>query len=416
VPEFRYDYAPFLVARVVVIGGGFGGMAAAARLAKLGHTVTLFEQAGELGGVVRRLTRAGLAWDLGPASMPLPAAVRDLFRKSGRPLERVVDLVPVETPRRHVFPDGSTLDVPLTSRSGQEEALGAAWTALVDGLAPTWELLRTRVLEVPYEGLRVPELYRLRPWRSLRTLGRRALRDSRARLVLEYAATGAGSDPARTPGFVAVQAYVERTFGRWTCAGGLGELVTALAGRLAERDVEVRLGTRVDSVVSGGGSVTGVQLESGEVVGADIVVSGGADPGKLPLAQPARTVLLGLRSAVGDLPFETVLHGSPTLVLEAPAGSAAWTLRVLGETSEDPVELLAQRGIDVRQDLVTRVDVEVAPYGPAWDGVRTARSLAPNRDSSLRGLFHVGAHARPGPGLPYVLLGAATVAGLIGKA
>lgn len=399
----------------MVIGGGFSGMAAAARLAKLGHTVTLFEQASELGGVVRRSTRDGFAWDLGPASMPLPAAIRDLFRKSGRPLERVVDLVPIETPRRHVFPDGSVLDVPLTSRSGQEEVLGVSWTALVDGLAPTWELLRTRALEVPYEGLRVPELLRLRPWRSLRAVGRRALRDPRARLVLEYAASGAGSDPARTPGFVAVQAYVERTFGRWTCAGGLGGLVTALAGRLDERGVEVRLGTRVASVVSGDGSVRGVRLDTGEVVDADIVVSSGADPGRLPLARPARTVLLGLRSAVLDAPFETVLHGSPMLVLEAPAGSAAWTLRVLGETAADPVELLAQRGVDVRPELVERIDVDAPPYGPVWDGVRTARRFAPNQ-GQLKGQFNVGAYAHPGPGLPYVLLSAATVAGLIGKA
>ncbi|GAB3419290.1 phytoene desaturase family protein [Flindersiella endophytica] len=397
-------------------------MAAAARLAKLGHAVTLLEQADELGGAVRRLTREGFTWDLGPASMPLPAAIRDLFRKSGRPLERVVDLVPVETPRRHVFPDGSTLDVPLTGRAGQEEALGAAWTALIDGLVPTWELLRTRVLEVPHEGLRLPELYRLRPWRSLRAVGRRALRDPRARHVLEYVATGAGSDPARTPGFVAVQAYVERTFGRWTCAGGLGELVTALAGRLDERDVDVRLGSRVASVVSGDGAVRGVRLDSGELVAADIVVSGAPDPstprrpGKLRLAQPARTVLLGLRSA-SEAPFETVLHGSPLLVLEAPAGSATRTLRVLGEIDPDldPLDLLAQRGVDIRQEWVQRFDVDGLSYGPVWDGVRTARSLAPNRDS-VRGLFHVGAHAHPGPGLPYVLLGAATVAGLIGKA
>jgi phytoene dehydrogenase-like protein len=401
------------VATVVVIGGGLAGMAAAARLAKLGHAVTLFEQASELGGVVQRVTQDGYGWDLGPATMPLPAALRDLFRKSGRPLERVVDLVPVETPRRHVFPDGTTLDVPLTSRAGQEEALGADWTSLIDDLAPRWELLRTRVLEVPYEGLRLPEVLRLRPWQSLRALGRRALRDPRARLVLEYVATGAGPDPARTPGFVAVQAYVERTFGRWTCAGGLGSLTGALAGRLAERGVDVRLGTRVDAVEESGGSVTGVRLASGEVVGAEVVVCGSGGAGALPLAPPWRTVLLGLRSAA-DAPFETVLHGSPTLVLEAPAGSDAWTLRVLGETAADPLELLAQRGVDIRQAVVTRIDITAPSYGPVWHKMRTVRQLAPHR--SRNGQYNVGATAMPGPGVPYVLLGAATVAGLIGKA
>ncbi|HEU0287890.1 MAG TPA: NAD(P)-binding protein, partial [Nocardioidaceae bacterium] len=99
------------MARVVVVGGSFGGMAAAARLAKLGHQVTLYERAADLGGSLRPIRQDGFTWDTGPTTWTLPAVVRDLFRKSGRPLERVVELQPLSPGRRHIFPDGSELDL-----------------------------------------------------------------------------------------------------------------------------------------------------------------------------------------------------------------------------------------------------------------------------------------------------------------
>ena len=84
------------MARVVVVGGGYGGLASAARLAKLGHDVTLLESGPRLGGAIGYVEQDGFRWDAGPTSTLLPAVMRDLFRKSGRALEKEVELVPVE--------------------------------------------------------------------------------------------------------------------------------------------------------------------------------------------------------------------------------------------------------------------------------------------------------------------------------
>jgi phytoene dehydrogenase-like protein len=105
------------MARVVVVGGGFGGMAVAARLAKLGHAVTLLERGTRLGGALVPVEQDGFAWDGGPTYTVLPAVVRDLFRKSGRPAERELELIELDVLREHRFPDGSSVRPHRSRRS-----------------------------------------------------------------------------------------------------------------------------------------------------------------------------------------------------------------------------------------------------------------------------------------------------------
>src|SRR3954463_5441614 len=147
------------MARVVVVGGGYGGLASAARLAKLGHEVTLLEGAERLGGAVGYVEQDGFRWDSGPTSTHLPAVIRDLFRKSGRPLEKEVELVPVEPVRQHRFPDDDiVMDLPGGSRGAQITAVdeafgdgqGERWADYVGAFADDWEALRQDWLERPF--------------------------------------------------------------------------------------------------------------------------------------------------------------------------------------------------------------------------------------------------------------------------
>ena len=143
------------MARVVVIGGGFGGLASALRLAKLGHRVSVVEE-GELGGALVPVTADGFAWDTAGHTL-LPAVVRDLFRKTGRPLERELELVQLDCVREHWFADGSALVLPV-GRAAQRQAfeelgpgLGQPWLHHVEAYADDWEALRRGYLEVPWE-------------------------------------------------------------------------------------------------------------------------------------------------------------------------------------------------------------------------------------------------------------------------
>ena len=112
------------MARIAVIGAGMGALAAAARLAVAGHRVTVYERAETYGGAVGRYEQDGFAFDTGPSLLTLPAVYRDLFVKTGNPLEDSVELLPVDPVARYRFPavpghDATWLDVPNASRANR---------------------------------------------------------------------------------------------------------------------------------------------------------------------------------------------------------------------------------------------------------------------------------------------------------
>ena len=446
------------MAEVVVVGAGLGGLAVAARLAKLGHRVAVCERADTAGGAIRSVEADGFRWDSGPASTTLPAVLRDLFRKSGRPIERYLDLTMRPVARRHVFPDDSVVDLPTGSRAQQTEVVeaalgrgtGASWTTYVDAQAETWERLRQRVLE-PADGaaaLADRALARqLKARTSLASLHRKAFKDSRLRLMAEHPFVLAGSSPHDVPAFAAVEAYVERTFGVWSLDGGLAQLTQALLTRLDERGVRVNLGTEVTALSTSHGRVTGVVTETGDRLAAEVVVTDidprrvfgdllGGDPrlpghqvfGSATPAIPVAVTHLGLEGELPELPAEVVLHGEQLLVVTtsgfAPEGRQAWTVLRRGSAREDVLVTLDRRGIDIRKNVVTRLDrtpvdltneTNGSSYGLAWAGWRAHVQRAA-QTHPLPGLYLLGASMHPGSSIPYVGWGAAHVAARIGKA
>jgi UDP-galactopyranose mutase len=433
------------MSRVVVVGGGFGGTAAAARLAKLGHDVTVVERRDRLGGAVGFVERDGFRWDAGPTSTALPAVVRDLFRKSGRPLERELDLVPVEPMREHRFSDGTVLRMPSGSRSAQLDAvddalggdLGRQWVDHVHSFADTWDALRRSYLERPWSEEHADKDTRalLHTRTTLHKVVTRAFKDERLRELALHPTRMDGHDPRNVPAWMAMWAYVEQNFGLWTVPGGMGALAAAMTKRLQERRVTVLLGTSAVDLRVQGGRVIGVDTDAGPL-DADVVVCA-VDPRRLPVLAPhvSRTMPaippvvchLGLTGPVPDLPHEVVLHGDPTLVVRtngtAPEGGAAWTVLGRGRLSEDVVVALARHGIDVRAQLTVRVDrsprdqveeLAGSAYGMLWQGRATIdRKRA---STPYTGVYGAGAHAAAGAGLPFVGLSAAVLAEQVGPA
>lgn len=421
------------MAKVVVVGGGFAGLSAAARLAKLRHDVTLLESGHELGGRLRGHTLGGHTWQLSPDTVSLPGVLRDLFRKSGRPMDQVVDLVPVQG-RRHVFSDRSVLDLPMGRRSDQHDAVTEAfgddaWTPWVDTLADQWDVLRRSVLERVIDGrddIDTSARSDLSARRTLRRLARKDLRDDQLRAMVRDELRLDGHPLETTPAFVAVQHYVERNFGRWEVAGGPPGLADALTKRLDERGVDVRTGTSVHEVTESGGRVTGVAIDTGNV-DADIVVwcaptwpAPLPPPRGLPAIPASRTLLL-LDSEAPEVPRDLVFHGKPALRVWS---DGAGHLTVAHHNAEDATTALMRAGLRLKDHVVERHDlapvdlVRLGHWGWAWQGWTTIFDR-PGTDAGQRlgdTLFMAGAHAHPGATIEEIGMATAAIADTIGAA
>ena len=433
------------MARVVVVGGGFGGLASAARLAKLGHDVTLVEASSRVGGSLAPVEAEGYRWDAASSYTLLPAVIRDLFRKSGRPVERELELVDRPVIREHHFEDGSQVQLPGGSRAAQLAAFdelapgaGEQWCDYVSSFSDDWELLRKGYMENPWQPAQASrELRQLLDSREhLKKRLKKTFRDERLRQVASYPFEFAGHQAINVPAWMGLVSYLEQTFGAWTVPGGMGGLASALETRLATRGVTVLTDTAVTDLVVRDARVAAVQTAAGEIA-ADLVVVA-IDPRRLPTLQqyvdrtmpaiPPITAYLGLSGDLPDLGPEAVFHGDPAIVVRtggtAPEGHQAWTVHARGKIAEDLLVALQRIGLDLRDHVRIRLDrtpralVEAwggSPEGVLWQGRGTVRHrLGPA--TPIEGVYAAGAHATPGAGLPFVGLSAAQVAASIGPA
>ena len=342
------------MARILVIGAGMGGLATAARLATVGHRVTVCEAGPTHGGMLGQYQREGFRFDTGPTLLTLPAVYRDLMLKTGRTrLEDEVELLPVDPGSTHVLPDGTRFDLANASRAKVLRALddalgqeaGRRWGELLERGRGVWEATRRPLLEEPLPDdptplHRDPYLPLKRRWplgRPTATAAEVAERDLRlpglTSLLDEYALRF-GFDPRRAPASLTSIPYMEQSFGVWYVTGGMRALADAVLRRCEQRRVELRFDAPVEGVL-GDDRATGVLLADGSTLDADVVVAdtrvrvlARPQPDATEGEQPAPgrfSVLLALRGArPPGTPHRTVVHAADrTAELDALFGPSA---------------------------------------------------------------------------------------------
>jgi phytoene dehydrogenase-like protein len=318
------------MARIVVVGAGVGGLAAAARLAAAGHVVTVCEQAAQIGGKLGWYSRDGYSFDTGPSLLTMPEVFEELFTATGAPLAGSVELRRLDPIATYRFTDGSG----FAARAGDEEfrgeldarlypGAGDQWARFDAHAAKVWEITRDSFLSGPMSGRRLLRLAAAHPggigavaagW-TLRGLAARHLTDGRLRMFAERYATYTGSDPRRAPAALAVIAHIERRYGGWYVPGGLYRLGEAVADRARERKADIRLNTPVMTISRGpGGRVDGVVLADGGRLPADVVIAN-ADAntvyGGLLAGSPARRPAAGRTRSLSGFALLLALGPAP---------------------------------------------------------------------------------------------------------
>lgn len=274
--------------KAIVIGSGFGGLAAAVRLSALGYEVTVLEALDQPGGRARVFRQDGFTFDAGPTVITAPYLLDELFARVGRSRRDYFELRPVDPFYRIEYADGSRFDY-----VGDEERLLAEVERLsprdVDGyrrLAAHAE----RIFRVGYEGLAdrpfdrvgdmlrvVPAMVRLESHRTVWGLVSRYIRDERLRQAFTFEPLLVGGNPFRTTSIYLLIHWLERKWGVHFALGGTAAIVGGLVRLLKDIGVVVQLGAEVTRIETMGGRVTGVVTRDGARHAADIVVSN-ADP------------------------------------------------------------------------------------------------------------------------------------------
>ncbi len=272
--------------RAIVIGAGFGGLAAAVRLAVAGWRVQVIEKLEEPGGRASVFRQDGYTFDAGPTLITVPQLFDELWSLAGARLEDDVQLVPLDPFYRLRFHDGSHFDYcgdPARMRAEVARLCAADLAGYDRFLAESercwrigFEELGAKAFDSIGDLVRaVPSLIRMRSWRTMLAMASRYFTDERLRTVFSFHPLLIGGNPASVTCTYSLITTLERRFGVHWAMGGTGALVRGLVSLLQRLQVPVRCGAEVKRVVIDGGRARGVELASGERLDADIVVSNG---------------------------------------------------------------------------------------------------------------------------------------------
>ena len=268
----------------VVIGSGFGGLAAAIRLGARGYCVTVLERLEQPGGRASVFRQDGFTFDAGPTIVTAPFLLEELWALCGRRLSDDIELRAMDPFYRIRFHDGTAFDY-----RGDPDAMRAEIARFAPGDIAGYErFMRAseEIYRVGFEQLgdvafprwtsmaRVaPDLVRLGAWRSVYQMVARFVRDPRLRVILSFHPLLVGGNPFSASAIYSLIAFLERRWGVHFVMGGTGRLVQGLVGLIRGQGGTIRLGAEVAEIIVERGAATGVRMVSGETIPADIVVS-----------------------------------------------------------------------------------------------------------------------------------------------
>ncbi len=267
----------------LVIGSGFGGLAAAIRLSAKGYRVQVLEKLNAPGGRARVLNVDGYTFDAGPTIVTVPFLLEELWGLAGRQLADDVELRLLEPFYRIRFDDGDHFDY-----SGDPERMRAEVLRIDPSAGPGFTAFMAEAdlcYQLGFEALgcesfvrmgdlfkAVPSMVRMKGWRSLHAMVATHLKHPKLRQAMSLQALLIGGNPFSVTCVFSLINALERRFGVHWAMGGTGALVNGLVDLIEGMGGSLRTGAEVRRIEVADGRACGVTLATGESIPADIVV------------------------------------------------------------------------------------------------------------------------------------------------
>jgi phytoene desaturase len=272
--------------RAVVVGSGFGGIAAALRLQARGWDVDLLEMRDKPGGRAYVYEQDGFKFDAGPTIITAPFLIDELFALGGKRTEDYVRIVPCSPFYRIVFDDGRHFDYTGDERQIISEIERFApsdvpgYRRFVEVSHAIFDRAFTDLADQPFSAFRdmlaiAPDLIRLKSHQSVYRLVSEYIKDPALRQVFSFHPLLIGGNPFQSSSIYSMIHYLERKWGVHFAMGGTGAVVDGLLRLFGEMGGRLHLGARVEELLVESGEVRGVRLADGRRFDAEVVVSNG---------------------------------------------------------------------------------------------------------------------------------------------
>jgi phytoene desaturase len=272
----------------IVIGSGFGGMAAALRLKAKGHHVTLVEKHEDLGGRARVFKKNGFTFDGGPTVITAPYLIDELFELFNKNSKDYLEIKPLKTWYQFVFEDGFKFDY-----SGNEEEMVNqikkinekdvnGYKNLVNFTKKIFDKGFTELADVPFDKpsfmlKQIPSLFNLKSYKSVYGLVSSYIENEKLRRLLSMHPLLVGGNPFTTTSIYGLILYLEKKWGIHYSMGGTGQIINGMEKLMNEENIKILKGCEVNRILSNNKKITGVELSNGDKIETDNVICN-ADP------------------------------------------------------------------------------------------------------------------------------------------
>ena len=272
----------------IVIGSGFGGIAAALRLKAKGHKVKLIEKHPDLGGRARVFRRNGFVFDGGPTVITAPYLIDELFTLFKKNSKDYIELAPLKIWYQFIFEDkhkfnysGDEADMKnQIEKLNKDDVKG--YEELVNFTKKIFDKGFTELADVSFDKpfvmmQQLPALLKLKSYKSVYSLVSSYVKNEKLRRMLSMHPLLVGGNPFTTTSIYGLILYLEKKWGIHYSMGGTGKIIKGFEKLMNEVGIEIIKDNEVTKIISNNNKITGVQLNNHTNIEADNVICN-ADP------------------------------------------------------------------------------------------------------------------------------------------